>query len=255
MDYDILCTAKKKSGPNPDNWDFESLVRTDKAAPKFVKLPTSVDLEDKFPPVYTQIYGSCTSNAVLACDAYYYHRNKPNWHPSATFLYYNQLKYDHALKYNDPYEGSTVESALEVTRKKGVCNAKIWPNESPWNERPSDAAYENGLKGREVTKYYRIKNLQHLKMALNDGCPVPSAIAWCFKYYDSNYIMNTPTKKEAKNCDRGHAIVFVGYDDSKKLIKFRNSWSKEWGKDGYGFITYDTAEMVIWFDDTYAITK
>lgn len=36
----------------------------------------------------------------------------------------------------------------------------------------------------------------------------------------------------------GHAVVLVGYDEDKKVFKFRNSWSANWGKGGYGTLTY-----------------
>ena len=36
----------------------------------------------------------------------------------------------------------------------------------------------------------------------------------------------------------GHAILFVGYDDSKSLFKFKNSWGTSWGHNGYGYLPY-----------------
>ena len=36
----------------------------------------------------------------------------------------------------------------------------------------------------------------------------------------------------------GHAVLAVGYDDAKQQFIFRNSWSKKWGKAGYGFMQY-----------------
>jgi C1A family cysteine protease len=37
----------------------------------------------------------------------------------------------------------------------------------------------------------------------------------------------------------GHAILLVGFTDSNKLFKFQNSWGKNWGDFGYGYIPYD----------------
>jgi hypothetical protein len=36
----------------------------------------------------------------------------------------------------------------------------------------------------------------------------------------------------------GHAMVLVGYDDSRQAFKVINSWGRQWGDRGYGWISY-----------------
>ena len=36
----------------------------------------------------------------------------------------------------------------------------------------------------------------------------------------------------------GHAVLAVGYDDSKQVFIVRNSWGKEWGDNGYFYMPY-----------------
>lgn len=241
----IINGVKKKKAPNDTNWVFESLPQNKVMAKPFCSL------KDKFPAVYCQTAGDCTANAVLACDAYYYHSPTTPWIPSTIFTYYNSRKMDHAGFKED--DGSTVETALNCVRKFGACNSKIWPNDKPFNEKPSEEAYKNGLKGHEVTNYYRVKSLNQVKKALVSGYPVACAVAWCFKKYDENFVMNKPTKKEVNDCMLGHAIVIVGYDDRTGLIEFRNSWGTGWANNGYAYMTYETFERVIWYSDTYAV--
>ncbi|TAL36770.1 MAG: hypothetical protein EPN93_08105 [Spirochaetes bacterium] len=38
--------------------------------------------------------------------------------------------------------------------------------------------------------------------------------------------------------DINHGIVIVGWDDSKKSYLIKNSWSTDWGEDGYGWVEY-----------------
>ena len=40
------------------------------------------------------------------------------------------------------------------------------------------------------------------------------------------------------------AMLFcaVGYEDKKKVIKFKNSWSDKWGQKGYGLLPYAYVE-------------
>lgn len=226
-------------------------LRPSKRKACLIQVPTSYSIKDKFPPVYFQHYGSCTSNAVLGCDDMIYHNNPDKWMPSTTFTYYQQ-KCDERPMVDD---GSSVEIALKAVKKYGACSAAVWPNDEPWNLKPSAEAYTNGLKGREIKKWYELKNLKQLKQALVSGYPVAGAVAWCFKSYNSYYIMNTPTKEEAERCPVGHAIVFVGYDNETKLIEFRNSWGEQWANNGYAYMTYETFRRVIWWDDTYAIVR
>jgi Papain family cysteine protease len=43
----------------------------------------------------------------------------------------------------------------------------------------------------------------------------------------------------------GHAILLVGYDDTKSMYTIMNSWSTAWGDGGYGYIPYANAEKYI----------
>ena len=44
----------------------------------------------------------------------------------------------------------------------------------------------------------------------------------------------------------GHAVCAVGYDDSKQLVKFKNSWSFAWGQNGYGYLPYKYIDDFMW---------
>lgn len=247
----MLMGVKKKSAPNPTNWQFADHKAC--ASQTAEKLPKKKSLKSKFGPVYYQHFGDCTANAVCGCDAYYYHRPPSTFIPSTVFTYYNSRKLDGSLK--DPDDGSTVETALNAVRKYGVCNSTVWPNTTSYKKKPTKAAYTNGLKGHEITTYHRCKSLLQIKKALNAGYPVATAMDWAFSYYDKQtYILNKPTKKEIEDAP-GHAVIIVGYDDTKELFEIRNSWSDQWANKGYAYITYETMKKVIWFEDTYAVVK
>jgi C1A family cysteine protease len=36
----------------------------------------------------------------------------------------------------------------------------------------------------------------------------------------------------------GHAVLIVGYDDTKKCLIVRNSWGENWGDKGYFYLPY-----------------
>ena len=247
----FIAGVRRKPEPNPTNWQF-----AEHPACKAMKedvLPVRFSIKQKMPYVYRQVYGSCTANAVLACDHYYYHTLK--WHPSATFTYHLARVLCGCGK-SKKDDGATVETALDAVRKYGACSAETWANEKPFYKKPSKAAYADGLKGHEVAKYYQVKSLGQIKKALFKGYPVAIAVAWCFKSIDGNtWIMTPPSDDDIKDCCSGHAMVIVGYDDEKKLFEVRNSWGSQWGNSGYCFIDYATMKKVIWFDDSYAVVR
>ena len=241
----------KKPAPNPTNYKFAKLALNKSATQ--ANIPKKYSLKDKFPAVYNQMYGNCTSNAVLAVDAYYYHNPKGSWVPSTVFTYYNQRKMDETLKDGDC--GSTVETGLDAVRKFGACNSTIWANDAPYDKKPSKAAYADGLKGHELTKYYAVKTILQVKKAISSGYPVVGSFTWVKFSVDENSILLPATKQEAKKSELGHAVVIVGYDDTNKLFEFRNSWGENWGNKGYAYMTYSQFKLLVWWDDIYAVIK
>lgn len=240
-----------------NNWQYSD-HKTCKATVEKA-LPAKKSIKNKMPKIiYKQPCGNCTSNAVLAADAYYYHDPNGVWRPSTIFTYYNQRVMDGQSVKVDC--GSCVQTALDAVRKYGACNAHVWPNNKPFSRKPSKAAYKDGLKGHEVTKYYEVLTPLQIKKALNSGYPVVAAVGWVFNCIDANtWVLSVmgkePTKQEAEECHSGHAIVFVGYDDEKQLFEFRNSWGEQWGNHGYGYLTYESVKNCVWFEDSYAVIK
>ena len=103
----------KKAAPNPTNWQFSALSANN------TKIPRMYSLRSKFPPAYKQMWKNCTSTAVVAADAYYYHDPRGSWVPSATFTYYVQrAMLGKSLTKVD--SGTSVENALDAVRKYGV---------------------------------------------------------------------------------------------------------------------------------------
>jgi len=62
--------------------------------------------------------------------------------------------------------------------------------------------------------------------------------------YPENGIINYPSNSD--DVWGGHAICIVGYDDSTGLVKFKNSWTTGWGKNGYGYLSYRYINDFLW---------
>ncbi|MBY0412735.1 MAG: C1 family peptidase, partial [Bdellovibrionales bacterium] len=52
----------------------------------------------------------------------------------------------------------------------------------------------------------------------------------------------------------GHEVILTGYDLDKKVFYFRNSWSKEWGKSGYGTFPFNLVDKHSDFSSVAAVS-
>ena len=87
----------------------------------------------------------------------------------------------------------------------------------------------------------RIENIVH---ALNENTPVVIGVKW--PHYDTISRTALIGAQKARE-DYSHAVTLIGYKcPSGKLEEatfiFRNSWGRNWGSGGYGFLKYDYLE-------------
>lgn len=232
-----------------------SASKKKKKTAKKKKLPKKVSIKAKFPEVYEQNCGCCTTCAALGCDDYYYHGAGKPWRPSFKFTYFIQRSKIEKAKDLTKDDGSIVLFALRAIKKYGACSAKVWDNNNPIDKVPSKEAYANGLKGKEITTYYAINNFAELKEALSLKRPVACSMRWCKYTYNEEFILDSFTYEEFKANPGAHAIVVVGYDDDKKLIEIRNSWGSHWGNNGYIYIRYEDFKKNIYYTDSYAVAR
>ncbi|MBC6995032.1 C1 family peptidase [Neolewinella lacunae] len=93
-----------------------------------------------------------------------------------------------------------------------------------------------------IDQYALITDLseRNLKILLNQGYPIliGANLTDAFMEGRRGYVWNGGAGK-TNGQHANHAMVIMGYDDSKRAFKLQNSWGTEWGDDGYGWISYD----------------
>jgi C1A family cysteine protease len=130
----------------------------------------------------------------------------------------------------------------------GIPNERHWPYrwKTPHKEPPA-FLFQIGNRYRSVL-YVRVDGrnstghdtLLRLKVLLNAGfpcvfgLPVPDSI--------SN-AADVPYRPIFNGVQGGQALVAVGYDNErlaggKGALQFRNSWGRNWGEEGYGWLPY-----------------
>lgn len=204
------------------------------------KLPKRVDYGPKASPVRDQgEEGTCVGFAA-ACGMKEYQEQldyEKFIELSPRFLYNECKKIDGM----PDAEGTTIRTAMKVLKQKGVCREKFWPYIPEQKDRARKGAVSDAKKFRVIT-YARIINLNELRLSLHAKGPCVIGVN-VFEGMLEPKAGIVPMPKRDETALSGHAICAVGYDDVKKLIKFKNSWSKKWGKDGYGFLPYDYIEF------------
>jgi C1A family cysteine protease len=210
------------------------------------QVPSMVDLRRFMPPVVNQgNSGTCQTCAVLSIDQYI---NKYTWIPSIPFGYYCL----HDVEDIDHSEdcGGTLRDTIKTTIKYGVCNSEVWSNEKDWREKPTDEAYTDGINGNDaLKKYYSVgKDKEQMKQAIADNNLVFIGVE-VYPSFESEECLKTgivPLPSKSEKPLGGHALVVVGYDNTKNWFIIRNSWGTEIGDNGYFFIPYKVWDIIGW---------
>ena len=138
--------------------------------------------------------------------------------------------------------GAQLRDGVKTINKYGACSEVTWPyNISKFTVKPSKAAYDEALSNVAL-QYESLDgtSITNLKKALVSGFP----FVFGFTVYESfesqavatSGVVPMPSKNES--CLGGHAVLCVGYDDSKNCVLVRNSWGVGWGLQGYFWMPY-----------------
>lgn len=204
-----------------------------------IKLPKRVDYTPKMSPVrYQGNEGTCVAFATASGMKEY--QEMFDYGKlivlSPRFIYSECKKID-----GMPYEeGTTIRIAMKVINTNGVCREKFWPYKPYQEDKAQKGAGADARKFRVLT-YARILNLNELRLSLYSKGPCVIGVD-VFKGFMDTKTGIVPMPRKDDRLIGGHAICAIGYDDQKKLIKFKNSWSEEWGQKGFGFLPYSYVE-------------
>jgi C1A family cysteine protease len=252
--------------PMPDLRDYTEYQKEIKAISKKLgigtgkkKAASSVDLRQWCSPVENQgTLGSCTAHAGIGIIEYY-EKKAFNKHieGSRLFLY----KVTRNLMQVKGDTGAWLRDVMAALVLCGVPAEKYWPYNVADFEKEPDAFIYSVADNYEALKYFchdplgaKIPYpavLDSVKKYLEAGIPSMFGFWGFSSYKDSDVVGGIPYPGEGEKAEWGHAIVAVGYDDAKKIknlksgktttgaLLIRNSWGKEWGDKGYGWLPYD----------------
>lgn len=205
-------------------------------------LPSKIDFSHLLPTIHNQgRLGSCTGQAITGAMEMNLSKQNAYTLLSPLFVYYNERKLMGTVNEDS---GSSLADGVRAICTWGSCTEPTWSYSDDgmkFKVRPPKDAYREGRKFMDldaITHSQIPHTLTAIKAVLAQNTPVVFGV---FVYPSFEKAPNGKIPMPAKNeyVLGGHALTFVGYDDATQEFKFVNSWGREWGDKGCGYLKYD----------------
>lgn len=210
-----------------------------------------IDLRQWLPPVLLQFGNSCTGCSIAyGCKSYLEARDR-SWSPaqkahqfSPAFIY-NQLN-------GGVDRGSHLIEALNLAVRNGCATLVTMPYDHNFLRQPTTRAFDEAKRYRSHS-YSRLDTGLQIRKALQQGYAVVLAINTNPEFNSGLHWNGVYTAAQRQSGDQRrsssdphgyHAILAVGYDDTRQAFLLMNSWGREWGQQGFCWVAYDLMRNV-----------
>lgn len=193
-------------------------------------IPPKADLTPYLGPVFDQDQlGSCTANACAG--ALEYEENIQNGNDNAVqlsrlFIYYNERAMEGTI-WQDA--GGELRDVVKAAAQFGAPLETTWPyNEAKFRSKPSLEAYTEGLAHRAMTYEavpQTLEAFKHVLAVMNRPILIGITVFASFESEQTIASGVVPMPTPGEDNMGGHAVLVVGYDDSKQAFLVRNSWA------------------------------
>jgi C1A family cysteine protease len=213
---------------------------------------TQIDYTDQMPKVRNQENAGSVVGFAAAAVLEYQIKKKlaTDVTISPQFIYYQSRRLEGTTNCDC---GAQISDAIKVMTTTGIVPESAWPYKDTevTSKPPTGVATAKHYK---VTFARQLSGLREIKSGLQYYGPIVAGVTLYASAQQSSLMKSgmIPMPKPDDQVWGGHAICIVGFDDGRRLIKFRNSWGEGWGDHGYGYLSYDYAEKNL--SDIWAVT-
>ena len=219
-------------------------------------LPEAVDLRPFLPQVGLQTMNDCAAWAFGYAGRSYLEAIDQGWKPdqsdrifSPTFIY-NQVN-------GGVDEGSQVTKVLELLMNQGAATLSTAPYlPKDFLTAPADAATEEAKVFR-IAEFSVLADGAAIRRALAEGqivlCCVrtnPVFSAGHARPYTAEKHRQGQAARRPDQPHGFHAMAIVGYSDQREAFLFMNSWGKDWGENGFLWVSYNVLESFNTMEET-----
>ena len=223
-----------------------------------IDYPEIHDLSDFLPQVGSQgKQGSCVAWAA----GYYlksFQENFEDYNNGETFwnqamspaFVYNQIKVGSCA------EGSQIPDALDLILNTGIVDWEEMPyNSNECSTQPTTDQNILAVENKINSFSYLDGDIlfdQTKAFLLNDR-PVLIAISIDNDFFGAFDANGDAVYRNFNKVDGAHAMLVVGYDDTKNAFKVVNSWGVNWGNNGFVWIDYKAFQEVMDINSEFKI--
>ncbi len=236
--------------------------------------PARVDLRAWCPAVENQgRLGSCTANAGVGVIEYY-ERKSFGRHTDASRLFLYKATRNLMKIKGDT--GAYLRMTMGAMVLFGVPPEEYWPytdKEEGFDREPPAFCYAFAQNFKTI-RYYRHDPpgtaagtvVERLRKYLAAGHPAMFGFTVYGSIEQAEKEGRIPFPGPREKIEGGHAVVAVGYDDglaiknasggpeTKGALLIRNSWGREWGDEGYGWLPYEYVRQGL-AEDFWSVLK
>jgi len=209
-------------------------------------LPPEKDLSPRFPTPGNQgQQGSCTAWAVGYALRSYYEGLRQGWdindktHQVSPASIYNRLNQDRG----NCHTGTAISDALKLLKASGAVDLNNFPySPNVCTQMPAVESQSSNLWRIADWRRVDMKRPDDIKGEIARENPVVFGmdVSKSLQELRSENIYDDTASER----DGGHAMVIVGYSDSRQAFKVMNSWGTDWADDGFGWVSYRAVSML-----------